>query len=104
MLTRRRRLSIGSMGGMWMVGILWFSLQNMDQMLSVYIKAEFWKQFQRQEEGQEVVVLGLDIETVTEIERIGGAAAVEAKVGMRMTGITTMRKIIAAEAEAEAAV
>lgn len=39
-----------------------------------------------------------DIETVTEIESIGGAAAVEVKVGMRMTGIMTMRKSIAAEA------
>lgn len=46
----------------------------------------------------------VDIETVTEIESIGGAAAVEAKVGMRVTGIMTMRKIIAAEAEAEAEV
>ncbi|KAG6500071.1 hypothetical protein ZIOFF_039885 [Zingiber officinale] len=48
-------------GGMWMVGILWFSLQNMDQMLSVYIKEKLRKQFQRQEEGQEVVALGLGL-------------------------------------------
>ncbi|XP_042376135.1 uncharacterized protein LOC121969895 [Zingiber officinale] len=51
MLMRLRRLSIDLMGGMWMVGILWFSLQNMDQMLSVCIKEKLWKQFQRQEKG-----------------------------------------------------
>ncbi|XP_042410081.1 U2 small nuclear ribonucleoprotein B''-like [Zingiber officinale] len=61
MLMRLRRLLIDLMGGMWMVGILWFSLQNMDQMLSVYIKEKLWKQFQRQEEGQEVVALGLEL-------------------------------------------
>lgn len=102
MQMRHRRLLKGSMGGMWMGGILWFSLQNMDRTLNEFIKEELLRQFQRRGAGQEAVALDPGTETVTERGIIGGEVVVEAEVGTRVTGTMIEKGIIAAAAAVQA--